>query len=385
MFELGDPEIEALTRVIRRGQAFRYYEPSECARFETRFGEYLGVPHVLLCSSGTAALVASLIGLGIGPGDEVMVPAVTYMATATAVLSVGAIPVIVNVDESLTLDPIELEKMLRPRTRAVIPVHMWGLPCDMKAIAKICADNKILILEDACQASGGSYHGRKLGSLGHAGAFSFNHFKNMTCGEGGAVCTLDPKVFERMQCAIDCCNTFWNGNSEAFRGFAANSSRASEFEGALLSAQLERLPQWISKMQEHKRRILSETRDCLRSAPVRSVDDECGTNIVFQFDSANTAARFAAKTGGPVVSETGRHLYTRWAPVLEQRGAHHPALDPFLMPANEACRKNYALNVCARSIDIASRSVLCAMAPTRTDAEVSALIATLRAAAEAAA
>ncbi|MDX2053670.1 MAG: DegT/DnrJ/EryC1/StrS family aminotransferase [Polyangiaceae bacterium] len=382
MFELGDPELEALGRVVRKGQAFRYYEPSECAAFEQSFAEYLGVPHVLLCSSGTAALVASLIGLGIGPGDEVIVPAVTYMATATSVLSAGAIPVIVDVDTSLTLDPSALERAIGPRTRAVMPVHMWGLSADMGAILRIAKDRNLLVLEDVCQAAGGAYQGKMLGSLGHAGAFSFNHFKNITAGEGGAVSTSDPGVFERMRCAVDCCNYFWNGTTNGFRGFASNSSRASEFEGAILRAQLQRLPNWLKVMREHKARVLAETEDCLRSAPVHSPHDECATNIVFQFETAVAASRFAAKTEGPVVSETGRHLYTRWAPVLEKRGAHHPLLDPFLLPANEGCRKDYTVDMCARSIDIASRSVLCAMNPFRTEKEISELIARLRGAAK---
>lgn len=383
MFEMGKEEIEAFTRVVERGHAFRYFEPSDCARFEAAFAEYLGVPHVMLCSSGTAALVASLIGLGIGPGDEVIVPAVTYMATATAVLAAGAIPVLADVDASLTLDPEALRRIVGPRTRAVVPVHMWGLSCDMRAVLKICEENQLLVVEDVCQAVGGGYSGRKLGSLGHAAAFSFNHFKNMTCGEGGAVATSDPLVFERMRCAIDCCNFFWNGHAGGFRGFAANSSRASEFEGAMLLVQLRRLPGWIAAMQQQKRQIIRETADCLKTASAHSATDDCSTHCVFQFETAKAARAFAQAAKGDLVSETGRHLYTRWTPILERQGAHHPALDPFLLPANEVCRKHYALDVCARSIEIANKSVLVRMDPKRTASEISTLIGRLRTAARA--
>src|SRR5512135_2435390 len=130
MFRMGQREIDAFAEVVRSGKVFRYMKGGACQRFEKRWAKYLGVKHAHLTSSGTTALTAALAGLGIGPGDEVIVPAHTYMATAVAVLGVGAIPVIVDVDESVTLSPAAFEAAIGPRTRAVIPVHMWGLPCD---------------------------------------------------------------------------------------------------------------------------------------------------------------------------------------------------------------------------------------------------------------
>ena len=144
-----------------------------------------------LTCSGTYALTAAVIALGIGPGDEVLVPAHTYMATAMAVLAAGAIPVIVDVDESITIDPDAVDDAVGPRTRAVIPVHMWGAACAMDRIMEVAARHDLLVLEDTCQGIGGGYEGRKLGTIGHAGAFSFNYYKNITAGEGGAVCTAD--------------------------------------------------------------------------------------------------------------------------------------------------------------------------------------------------
>jgi dTDP-4-amino-4,6-dideoxygalactose transaminase len=193
MYIAGEEEIEAIARIIRSGALFRYRENSECERFETRYAAHLGVPEFALAASGTYGLAAGLIGLGIGPGDEVLVPAHTYMATATAVLSVGAIPVIVDVDETITIDPAALRDAIGPHTRAVIPVHMWGAACNMDAIMAIAAERDLLVLEDVCQGIGGAYEGRKLGSIGHAGAFSFNYFKNMTGGEGGGIATPTPR------------------------------------------------------------------------------------------------------------------------------------------------------------------------------------------------
>src|ERR1044071_970175 len=146
MYEVGQPEIDAIATVIRSKKLFRYMKGSQCGRFENRYAKFLGVKHAHMTSSGTTALTAALSGMGIGPGDEVLVPAHTYMATAVAVLAVGAIPVIVDVDESITMDPVAMENAIGPRTRAVIPVHMWGCMCDMDAIMRIAHKRKLLVL-----------------------------------------------------------------------------------------------------------------------------------------------------------------------------------------------------------------------------------------------
>ena len=165
MYVIGEEEIEAVTRVLRSKALFRYGIGNECDRFERRYAEYLGMKHFALAASGSNALAAAMAALGIGPGDEVIIPAHTYMATATSVLSVGAIPVIVDIDESLTLDPVALEKTIGPRTRAVVPVHMWGTACHMDAIMAVAKHHNLFVIEDACQGVGGGYKGRKFGGI----------------------------------------------------------------------------------------------------------------------------------------------------------------------------------------------------------------------------
>jgi dTDP-4-amino-4,6-dideoxygalactose transaminase len=155
MYIVGQEEIDAIARVIRDGSLFRYGIGGECDRFEQRYADYLGSGHVALTASGTFALTAAVSALGIGPGDEVLVPAHTYMATAMAVLAAGAIPVIVDVDESITIDPQAVEDAIGPRTRAVIPVHMWGAACNMEAIMEIAARHDLLGLGDTCLGFGG--------------------------------------------------------------------------------------------------------------------------------------------------------------------------------------------------------------------------------------
>jgi len=300
MLRVGRKEADAIAKVLLSGKVFRYGKlGGQCERFERRYAKYLGVRHVWMTSSGTTALTAALAGVGIGPGDEVVVPACTYMATPISVLAAGAIPIIVDVDDSITMDPDALDEAIGRRTRAVVPVHMWGLPCDMGAISRVARKRGLLVVEDACQGIGGSYEGRKLGSIGHAGAFSFNYYKHMTCGEGGAVVTSDPKVAERAGCMIDCCRFYWDGRKDSFRPFTSNGSRASELEGAMMNAQLDRIDPMIRAMRRQKHRILRETAST-GLAPIRanSPDHECGSHVMFTLPSAAQADEFARRTGG---------------------------------------------------------------------------------------
>ncbi len=199
MYIIGKEEADAVQRVIESKKLFRYLDgdESESARFEAEWAAKIGARHAVAVTSGTAALIAALVGLGVGPGDEVIVPAYTFMATALAPLAVGAVPIIAEVDASLTLDPVDAERKITPRTRAIIPVHMVGLPSNMDALMAVARRHNVKVLEDACQADGGSYGGKRLGSIGDAGAFSFNHYKIITCGEGGVMVTDDETVYHR--------------------------------------------------------------------------------------------------------------------------------------------------------------------------------------------
>ena len=240
MYVVGEEEIAAIAKVIRSGALFRYGVGGECDRFEERYAKYLGVKHFALAASGSNALAAAMIAVGLGPGDEVIIPAHTYMATATSVLTVGAIPIIVDIDESLTIDPAAVEAAIGPRTKAVIPVHMWGAACDMGAIMEVARRHKLLVIEDACQGVGGSYEGRRFGAIGDIGCFSFNYYKNMTSGEGGGIAVNSDVWAERARCAIDPCHFYWQGRHDTERPFSANGARASELMGAMLNVQLDR-------------------------------------------------------------------------------------------------------------------------------------------------
>ena len=383
MYRIGNEEIEEIRKVIESGKIFRYGIGTQCSRFEERYAEKLGVKHCVMTSSGTNSLTAALIGAGIGPGDEVLVPACTYMATPIAVLAAGAIPVIVDVDESITIDPAAIETAIGPRTRCAIPVHMWGLCCDMDPIMEIAERHNLIIVEDACQGVGGAYKGRMLGSIGHIGAFSFNYYKNMTAGEGGAVVTDVAEYAERMKCVVDPCSFYWNGRENTFSGFVYDGARASEFEGAILNVQLDRIDGMIDAMRSQKKRILEETTGSgLMPIPAHSLEWDCGTHVMYRFENAGAAEKFAELAEGTVAIKTGRHVYTEWDPILKHRGAHHPALNPFVLEENAECRKEYTEGMCSRSLDILSKTVFIQTHPDRDEAETDKLIGRIRKAAD---
>jgi dTDP-4-amino-4,6-dideoxygalactose transaminase len=372
MYAIGQEEVDAIRKVFESGKPFRYFEGGQCETFEKRYAEFIGLEYVHMTSSGTTAITACLAGLGIGPGDEVLVPACTYMATAVAVLAVGAIPVIIDIDESVTIDPGEIAKKAGPATRAVIPVHMWGLPCDMDRIMDVADRYDLLVIEDACQGVGGGYKDQMLGSIGDAGAFSFNYFKNMTCGEGGAAVTNDDKVFERIKCMIDCCGMYWNGRSDSVDDVFSNAgSRASEIEGAIMNVQLDRLPKIIKTLRHNKFKILEATvSGGLKPIQHNSPESECGSHLMYLLSDNELAVKFAEAVGGCVASQTGRHVYTEWDQILSKKGAHHPLMNPYNMPANKHCRMNYDKQMCQRSLDILNRVVFIGMQINHSDTDL---------------
>lgn len=378
MYIIGQEEIDAIARVVNSKALFRYDIGHECERFEARYAAYLGAKHFSLAASGSYALTAAMIGLGIGPGDEVLVPAHTYMASATSVLAVGAIPVIVDVNESITIDPAAIEAAIGPRTRAVIPVHMWGTACDMDAIMEIARRRKILVIEDACQGVGGGYKGRKFGSIGDIGAFSFNYYKNMSAGEGGGVVTSDDAVLKRVNCAIDPCHAFWTGRKEDAMPFAGNGARATEFMGAILNVQLDRIDGVIAAMRRERDAILNGIKDLtslgLRLAPINSPDSDCATNVFLTLPSAEAAQAFTKTFPSVIAGKTGRHTYTEWDQVLMGAGAAHPLMNPYNMPANAQCRKTYSKDMCARSLQILNRTILVPTNPLHTQQEITNII-----------
>lgn len=378
MYIVGEEEIEAVSSVIREKKLFRYQIGDQCDQFEKRYADYLGANYVGLTVSGSFALSAAMTALGLGPGDEVLIPAHTYMATATSVLTTGAIPVIVDIDESITISPKAVEDAIGPRTKALVAVHMWGAACDMDAIMEMARKHNLWVIEDACQGVGGGYQGRKMGTIGHMGAFSFNYYKNMTCGEGGAFVTSDAKLAERAKCAIDPCHFYWNGKPSGLDPFSSNGARASEIQGAMLNVQLDRIDTIVSKMRKEKKRILAGTAGLgnlgLQPSPMHSPNHDCSAHVMYLLPTAEQAGRFVEVFPSVIAGKTGRHTYTEWDHVLRGAGAAHPAMNPYNHPDNAECRLNYSKDMCAYSLDILYRTVMVPTDPEHDDNEVDAII-----------
>jgi len=203
-FELfGAEERKEVNDVLETGILMRYGFDGprkgiwKAKELELAITETFGCKYAQLTSSGTAALTTAMAALGIGAGDEVIMPSFTFVASFEAVLSVGAIPVLVEVDETLTLDPAAVKNAITPRTKCVMPVHMCGSMADLDALQAICKAHNLLLLEDACQSIGGTYKGKSLGTIGDAGTFSFDFVKMITCAEGGVVMTNNEEIFTK--------------------------------------------------------------------------------------------------------------------------------------------------------------------------------------------
>src|SRR5690242_5257349 len=255
--ELGDEEVAALERVIRSKNVFRYYGvgdgPDETEAFEREFAEHVGSRHALCVNAGSSALICGLIGAGIGPGDEVIVPAYTWNATPNAVVAAGATPVLAEIDESLTLDPADVEARITPRTRAILPVHMRGAPADMRALVSLARERDLVVVEDVCQSAGASFGGRRLGTFGDAGAFSLQFNKIITTGEGGVLVTDRDDLYDLAIDVHDCAGPV--RREAGLPRFPGWNFRASELTGAVARVQLRRLDGLLERMRAAHRRL----------------------------------------------------------------------------------------------------------------------------------
>ncbi|WP_246107009.1 DegT/DnrJ/EryC1/StrS family aminotransferase [Pseudonocardia kunmingensis] len=356
-------EMAAAVRVLAKGDLARYggSGSSETARFERDLRTTIGVEHALAVNSGTSALIGALVGAGIGPGDEVLVPAFTWVATAAAPLAVGAVPVLVEIDESLTMDAADLARKITPHTRAVIPVHMLNLVCDMDAIMKVAADHDLVVIEDACQAIGVTHRGRRVGSIGHAGAFSFNQHKNITSGEGGAVLTNDRRIHARAAMHHDVGSYERPGWIETEALFPGVNHRMPELSAAVLRPQLARIDAQLARRRDRRRRVLDRVAGSSWSGVTVAPhhDPDAAVGLALTFDDPAQARAFGALRGARRLLDSGRHVYANWQPVLAKR-AHHPRLDPHAWAHREV---DYGPDSCPATLDVLARTCAVELAP----------------------
>ena len=387
MFRIGIEEIEEITKVIESKQLFKVNggELQESQNLETELRAKFGVPYTLAMTSGHAALTSALIGMGIGPGDQVIVPAYTYIATAIAVVATGAIPVIAEVDESLTIDPIDVEKKITKATKAIIPVHIQGFPCAMDKICEIAKKYNLFVLEDACQADGGSFKGQRLATIGDAGAFSFNYYKIISSGEGGALLTKNRDIFEKALIYHDSSAVAFFGtqlDGVTTEPFCGQEFRTNEITAAILRCQLKKLDTILADLRANKKYLMDALANDCGFIKSNDIEGDCGTTIGILFDTTEQADRFAEAMNAPgcIPGKTKKHIYADWASIMNKRGACHPLMDPFKMEANKDIIPNYTKDMCKKSLDILCRVCYVGINPDWTKDEMDAKIAEIKAA-----
>lgn len=379
---IGQAETDAVIEVLTTQRLFRYYGPgpgpSRVAAFEQAFAERLGATYALAVTSGTAALQCSLASLAIGPGDEVIVPAYTWIATASAVVAAGAVPIIAEIDESLTLDPEDVERKITPATRAIIAVHMRGAPCAMNELCSISRQHGLHLVEDVAQACGGSYAGQRLGTLEDVGAFSLQFNKIITSGEGGVVLTDDPTRYQRALQFHDVVGgvRMQLPPEEILPGI---NCRMSELHGAVALVQLGRLERILADMRQHKAVLEVGIAEILREtgARFRVLHDPQGDTaivLIFLMPSAAQAQRVVealVAEGAPasLLRAPGKvdyHVYADWAPILHQR-TWSAAGGPWRWHDGAV---QYAADMCPRTLDILGRAVQLTISPDLTAGQV---------------
>lgn len=365
-FEIfGAEEKKEIGEVLETGVLFRYEFPDQrkgiykVREFEEKFAAYCGVKHGQAVTSGTAALKVALAALGVGPGDEVITQCFTFVATWEAIFDVGAVPVFAEVDETLNMDPIDLEKKITPKTKVIIPVHMMGAAARIHEIKAIADKHNIPVLEDTAQASGASLNGKRLGSFGSCGTFSFDPVKTMTTGEGGMIITNDEKLWRAMSEYHDHGHDHVvnpGGRGGEGRSFIGFNYRMMELQGAIGLAQLAKLDGIVAAQQRNKAAIRQLVQK-LPGVTFRTILDEKGDNASFL--AFFLPSREKAQAVNKVLGENGAgavyfanntwHYYPKWEHLLagstltksgwpfnEADGRRRVVYDPAALPQSAA-------------------------------------------------
>lgn len=323
----GAEERKEVNDVLETGILMRYGFDGprkgiwKARELEQEICKYFGAKHAQLLSSGTAALSTVMASLGIGAGDEVIMPTFTFVASFEAVISVGAIPVLVDIDDTLTLDPKAVERAITPKTKAIMPVHMCGSMAQLDELQALCAAHNLILIEDACQAIGGKYKGKYLGTIGHAGTFSFDFVKIMTCGEGGVVLTNDAQTAEKCDQYSDHGHDHYGKDRGAdLHPYLGYNYRISELHAAVGLAQIRKMDHFL-KLQKHNHSIIY---NCLKDIPgisfrrIPDAEGDTGSFLSFflptaeQAKNAGEALAQAGIAGNPYWYDNNWHYIRKW-------------------------------------------------------------------------
>lgn len=364
MHYIGEEEIQAIRNVFQKQKLFRHQGNSrgECDLFEEEFAKRFASKHALILSSGTNALVLSLLAAGLNTGDEVLVPAYTFVATASAVVQAGCIPVLVDIDLNLSMDVEDARRKVNEKTKAIILVHMDGLVANILEIEKLCREKNLIFVEDAAQSMGSSWKGQMIGTFGDYGCFSLNENKTLTCGEGGLLITNHSESFQKALCLHDGplrFNSVRRGEFRDLQPFVGLSMRVSEIQGAIMRVQLKRLDFILQQLAE-RRNILMESLSSLKR--VRVIEGyskaNCGSSFHLQFQTLEegiSICRDLQSQGHHISPVTTRpaHVSWKWSEILGKNAHIQEGLNPYLRVQKEY---NYSAGNHLSSVDILSRT-----------------------------
>jgi dTDP-4-amino-4,6-dideoxygalactose transaminase len=384
---MDEEEIDAAVRVLKRRSPFRYYGialPSEAEAFEAEFASFVGTRYALGVSSGTAALHTALTALGVGPGQEVIVPGYLWVSVVAAIVNLGAIPVLADIDDTFCLDPAAVRRSITPRTTGIVAVHMSGAPADILELSKIARERGLFLLEDCAQCAGGSVQGKKVGTFGDMGVFSFQINKNMTCGEGGAVVTADARLYNR---AVACHDTGY-ARDEKGRPIFDNLDlclwtrgyRIDELRASILRVQLRKLPTVIGRMHRSKYRIRAALEN-FHQVHLRRIVDLAGDTGCFlistyeQAQAAKTVSRALRAEGivtaaqginNVVMTDWGLHIYYNIVSLVNKTSVDKKGF-PWNLAENQNSIVNYAKGSCPVADSLFERSILLAIPSCLTE------------------
>ncbi len=387
-----DEERRELIDVLENRSPFRWWgldakghPPDKCINFEKEFATHQRTRYCVAVTSGTTALMSALAALQVGPGDEVILPAWTWYACYDAILTHGALPVFAEVDESMNIDPQDIERHITPQTKVIMAVHILGAPADMDPILEIARRHRLKVLEDCAQSVGVAYKGKPVGSMGDCGIFSFQVNKTISPGEGGAVITSDPAIFERATRFHDC-GVLRDGHAKVLgepsrmRDFSSPQFRMSEFTAAVLRAQLRKLDRIVADFRDKTTRVTDGIKD-LPGIRFRKQNDPAGSlgNWVFintagkkqrdRFIEAMRAENVGADTmEGSAILPIATHI--------EKKETLQPGWPSFTIGRGKTIQ--YGASACPKTIDIWNRYVGVPMDPKFTDQDVADIIAAVR-------
>ena len=389
---MDEEEVDAATRVLRHRSPFRYYGVKlrgEVDQFEKEFAARLGVPYAVAVSSGTGALHTALGALGVGPGQEVIVPAYMWVSVVAAVVNLGAVPVLADIDDTFGINPEDLQHRITPRSRGVIAVHMSGAPMNIAPIVEIARERGLFLLEDCAQANGASIGGQNVGTFGDMGIFSFQMNKNMTAGEGGCVVTRDLHLYRR---AVACHDLGYARDDQGRLMFNVpglcmwgRGYRLDEIRGAVLRVQLRKMSSIVDRMRNSKHRI-RQALELLPGVRLRRVVDPAGDTgafLITTYESSsiaqqvNTALRAEGITTFPqgmsnvMMTDWGLHLYYNIVSLVAQRSVDKLGF-PWVLAENKGSEMRYEKGTCPVADSLFERSIImsipsCLSADDETD------------------